>query len=54
MVRKRYTEEQIIFMSIRHAREIIEAWRKDYNGVRPHSSLGGLAPKEFMEIAGRI
>ena len=41
------------FLSIRHAREIIEAWRKDYNTVRPHSSLGGLAPQEFMELDGK-
>jgi len=40
------------FMSVRHAREVIEAWRKDYNTVRPHSSLGGLAPQEFMELDG--
>lgn len=40
------------FLSIRHAREIIEAWRKDYNTVRPHSSLGGLAPQEFIELDG--
>ena len=29
------------FMSVRHAREIIESWRQDYNEVRPHSSLKG-------------
>jgi transposase InsO family protein len=29
------------------ARRIIEAWRTDYNAVRPHSSLGGFAPAEF-------
>ena len=40
------------FLSIRHAREVIEAWRKDYNSVRPHSALGGLAPQEFMELDG--
>jgi putative transposase len=40
------------FLSIRHAREVIEAWRKDYNSVRPHSALGGLAPREFMELDG--
>jgi putative transposase len=40
------------FLSIRHAREVIEAWRKDYNTVRPHSSLGGLAPQEFIELDG--
>ena len=26
------------FMSVRHAWEIIESWRQDYNEVRPHSS----------------
>jgi len=31
------------------ARRIIEAWRTDYNTVRPHSSLGGLAPAEFTD-----
>jgi len=41
------------FLSVKHAREVIEAWRKDYNTARPHSSLGGLAPQEFMELAGR-
>ncbi len=35
------------FMSVRHAREIIENWRQDYNEVRPHSSLKGKTPKEF-------
>jgi putative transposase len=40
------------FLSVRHAREIIEAWRKDYNSVRPHSSLGGLPPQEFIELDG--
>jgi len=40
------------FLNVRHAREVIEAWRKDYNTVRPHSSLGGLAPQEFIELDG--
>jgi len=40
------------FLSVKHAREIIENWRKDYNSVRPHSALGGLAPEEFMELDG--
>jgi len=40
------------FMSLKHARAIIESWRKDYHTVRPHSSLGGLAPREFMELDG--
>jgi putative transposase len=40
------------FLSLKHAREVIEVWRKDYNTVRPHSSLGGLAPQEFMKLDG--
>jgi len=31
------------------AREKIEAWRKEYNEYRPHSSLNGLTPAEFIE-----
>jgi len=31
------------------ARRLIEAWRQDYNTVRPHSSLGDLTPVEFAE-----
>jgi putative transposase len=26
---------------------MIEAWRQDYNGVRPHSALGNATPREF-------
>ena len=37
------------FMSIKHAREVIESWRQDYNEVRPHSSLKGRSPKEYAE-----
>jgi putative transposase len=40
------------FLSVRHARDIIEDWRKDYNAVRPHSALGGLSPQEFIELDG--
>jgi putative transposase len=35
-----------LFLSLAVARRIIEAWRTDYNTVRPHSSLGGMAPAE--------
>lgn len=40
------------FMSLKHAREVIDAWRKDYNEGRPHSSLGGLTPYEFIGNTG--
>lgn len=36
-----------LFDSLRHARNLIAAWRDDYNHNRPHSSLGGLTPWEF-------
>ena len=33
---------------IAEAKVIIEAWRRHYNEVRPHSSLGYLTPNEFV------
>jgi putative transposase len=39
------------FTSVPHARDVIEGWRQDYNEVRPHSSLGNLAPAEFARRA---
>jgi putative transposase len=36
-----------VFRSLSQARGIVEAWRIDYNTVRPRSSLGGLAPSVF-------
>jgi len=38
---------QEVFANGREAREVIEAWRRDYNEQRPHSSLGYLTPDEF-------
>lgn len=35
------------FMSLEQVRNIVEAWRVDYNQARPHSSLGDLTPAEF-------
>jgi len=36
-----------LFTSYRHAREIIEDWKNDYDQNRPHTSLDGLTPYEF-------
>ena len=36
-----------LFSSYRHARELIEMWRMDYNTQRPHTSLKGLTPNEY-------
>ena len=35
------------FLDLEDAREIIEAWRIDYNTDRPHSALGYATPEEF-------
>ena len=35
------------FLDLADAREIIEAWRIDYNTSRPHSALGYATPEEF-------
>src|SRR3546814_4558939 len=34
-------------ISLEHARAVIAIWRKDYNEVRPHSSLPKCTPAEF-------
>lgn len=39
------------FASLVEARVTIEAWRRDYNTVRPHGSLGGVPPEEFRKAA---
>lgn len=37
------------FLTLKEAQERIEAWRKEYNNERPHSSLGGKTPNQFVE-----
>lgn len=36
------------FESLDQARSLIESWRTDYNERRPHSSLGDLAPAQYV------
>ena len=42
------------FTDLTDARHIIEAWRVDYNTVRPHSSLGYRTPEEFAHRAAAL
>lgn len=35
------------FLTLEDARSLIEEWRQDYNTLRPHSSLGNLAPADI-------
>ncbi len=43
-----------VFLTLAEARETIEAWRHDYNHLRPHSSLGALTPTEFAVLKGQV
>ena len=38
------------FRTVMDARAKISAWRDEYNGERPHSSLGYRTPNEFAEV----
>ncbi len=40
------------FLDLADARTKIEAWRQDYNTVRPHSALGNRTPAEYAKEAG--
>jgi putative transposase len=37
------------FRNRTEAKVLIESWRREYNAIRPHSSLGNLTPAEFAE-----
>ena len=38
---------ETLFGSVAQARAILDSWRIDYNGVRPHSALANRTPEEF-------
>lgn len=42
------------FQTLHQAKEAIAAWRRDYNEVRPHSSLGRIPPARFAEQHRRL
>ena len=47
----RFREEcldQHHFVSLDDARALIAGWRDDYNTIRPHTSLRGRSPEEFL------
>jgi putative transposase len=40
---------ETLFTSLRHARQVLEAWRADYNSIRPRSALKGMTPTDFAK-----
>lgn len=42
------------FVDLDDARRKIAAWRKEYNEVRPHSSIGRIPPAEFARRAAAL
>ena len=40
------------FLSLDEARQKCEAWRRDYNEVRPHSAIGNQVPAMLHRLAG--
>ena len=41
-----------MFDTLKEAQVIIEDWRRHYNYIRPHSSLGYKPPKPMMHVSG--
>lgn len=42
------------FVSLAHAKVVIEAWQREYNEERPKKSLGGLTPSAYAkQLAGK-
>ena len=35
---------ETLFRSLAHTRDVLEAWRADYNNTKPHSRLGWMSP----------
>jgi transposase InsO family protein len=38
-----------LFVSLTEARVVINQWLEEYNTIRPHGSLGGRAPEQFLQ-----
>jgi putative transposase len=38
---------ETLFGSLPQARAVLDSWRSDYNGARPHSALANRKPEEF-------
>ena len=48
-IRDEFLERALVRQPCGSPQIMLEAWRQDYNAVRPHSSLGYLTPQEYVE-----
>jgi putative transposase len=42
---------ETLFVSLAHARAVLDAWKADYNTIRPHSGLGNLPPAIYAKAS---
>jgi putative transposase len=42
---------ETLFTSLAHARAALNAWKDDYNTVRPHSAVGNLPPALYAKLS---
>jgi putative transposase len=36
------------FLTLQEAQRVVEAWRREYNEARTHSTIGDVTPQEFI------
>lgn len=41
--------ERWLFVSLTEGRVVIQQWLDEYNTIRPHGSLGGICPDQFLK-----
>jgi hypothetical protein len=41
-------------LSLEDPQKKMEAWRMEYNHIRPHSGIGDIAVAKFLEITERV
>jgi putative transposase len=45
---------ETLFTSLDHAREVLTAWKADYNTIRPHSALANLPPATYAKVSAPV